>query len=109
MKIDKGIALTGADQWATEVVPNPNKDIAFPVHGDLIGKNGADRKYQFVYIFLAGPDQRRDGIQRWPDRRDLNRNCFGSDTCSRGAWLQLRRLCASASLTKRFASRTIPA
>ena len=27
--IDKGVCLTGADTWATEVVPNPNKDLAF--------------------------------------------------------------------------------
>ncbi len=66
--IDKGVCLTGADQWATEVVPNPNKDLAFPVHGELIAKNGiynhenldftgliADRKYQFAYIFSPAP------------------------------------------------------
>ena len=29
--IDKGVCMTGADTWATEVVPNPNKDLAFPV------------------------------------------------------------------------------
>jgi hypothetical protein len=34
------VFVTGADQWATEVVPNPNKDLAFPVHGQLICKNG---------------------------------------------------------------------
>jgi len=27
--IDKGVCMTGADTWATEVVPNPNKDLAF--------------------------------------------------------------------------------
>ena len=36
----QGPCLTGADQWATEVVPNPNKDLAFAVHGELITKNG---------------------------------------------------------------------
>jgi len=66
--IDKYAWVTGADQWATEVVPNPNKDLAFPVHGELICKNGicnhenldstgliADRKYQFVSIFSPAP------------------------------------------------------
>ena len=66
--IDKGISLTGADTWATEVVPNPNKDLAFPVHAELIAKNGIfnhenlffdellkDRKFQFVYIFATTP------------------------------------------------------
>ncbi|TAJ36339.1 MAG: cyclase family protein, partial [Reyranella sp.] len=38
--IDKGISLTGGDQWATEVVPNPDKNLAFPVHGELITKHG---------------------------------------------------------------------
>ena len=66
--IEKEVALTGADTWATEVVPNPDKKLAFPVHGELITKNGIfnhenlnfdelikDRKYQFVYIFSAMP------------------------------------------------------
>lgn len=66
--IDKGLAITGADTWATEVVPNPDKDLAFPVHGELITKNGivnhenmtfddllADRKHQFVYVFTPMP------------------------------------------------------
>ena len=66
--IDKGLCLTGADSWATEVVPNPDKDLAFPVHGELITKHGilnhenlnfdeliAERKYQFVYIYCPSP------------------------------------------------------
>ena len=82
--VDKGVCLTGADQWATEVVPNPNKDLAFPVHGELICKNGiynhenldftgliADRKYQFALHLLAGADQRRDRIEWRADRSDL--------------------------------------
>jgi hypothetical protein len=45
-------------------VPHPNKDLAVPVHGELICKNGiynhenldfteliADRKHQFVCLF----------------------------------------------------------
>ena len=49
-------------------MPNPDKSLAFPVHGELIAKNGIvnhenlnfdelvrDRKYQFVYIFCPSP------------------------------------------------------
>jgi kynurenine formamidase len=77
--IDKGVCVTGADQWATEVVPNPNKDLAFPVHGELITKNGiynhenldftaliADRKYQFVYVFSPAPIKGATGSNGGP-------------------------------------------
>jgi kynurenine formamidase len=77
--IDKGVCLTGADQWATEVVPNPNKDLAFVVHAELITKNGiynhenldftgliADRKYQFVYIFSPAPIKGATGSNGGP-------------------------------------------
>ena len=66
--VDKQLALVGADTWATEVVPNPDKRLAFPVHGELITRNGIfnhenlvfdelikARKYQFVYIFSPMP------------------------------------------------------
>jgi len=66
--VQKDLALTGADTWAVEVVPNPDKNLAFPVHGHLIAKHGilnhenlvfdeliADKKYQFVYIFSPAP------------------------------------------------------
>jgi kynurenine formamidase len=77
--IDKGICLTGGDTWAVEVVPNPNKDLAFPVHGELITKNGiynhenldftgliADRKYQFAYIFSPAPIKGATGSNGGP-------------------------------------------
>ncbi|MEM7545868.1 MAG: cyclase family protein [Pseudomonadota bacterium] len=38
--IDKGIAVVGADTWPVEVVPNPDPNLAFPVHQELIPKNG---------------------------------------------------------------------
>jgi hypothetical protein len=51
-----------------EVVPNPDKSLAYPVHGELLPKNGifnhenlrfdellADRKYQFMYVFVPVP------------------------------------------------------
>jgi kynurenine formamidase len=62
--IQKEVSLTGADTWATEVVPNPNADLAFVVHHELITKHGIfnhenldftevlhDRIYEFVYVF----------------------------------------------------------
>jgi kynurenine formamidase len=66
--IEKGACVCGADSWGVEAVPNPDKSLAFPVHGELITKNGifihenlnfegllADRKYQFVYVFSPAP------------------------------------------------------
>ncbi len=77
--IDKGVCLTGADTWATEVVPNPDKNLAFPVHGELITKHGifnhenldfttllADRKYQFAYIFSPAPIKGATGSNGGP-------------------------------------------
>ena len=62
--IDRQACMVGADTWATEVVPNPNPDLAFVVHNELITKHGilnhenldftavlADRVYQFAYVF----------------------------------------------------------
>jgi hypothetical protein len=66
--IEKDLALTAADTWAVEVVPNPDKSLAFPVHAELQTKHRilnhenlvfdelvADKKYQFVYIFAPAP------------------------------------------------------
>jgi len=62
--IKKQISLVGADTWPVEVVPNPDKNLAFPVHQMLITRNGifihenldfdsliADRSYRFAYVF----------------------------------------------------------
>lgn len=38
--IERGIAVVGADTWPVEVVPNPDPNLAFPVHQELIPKNG---------------------------------------------------------------------
>ena len=38
--IEKGVAVVGADTWPVEVVPNPDPNLAFPVHQELIPKNG---------------------------------------------------------------------
>ena len=58
----------GHDTWAVEVVPNPDKTLAFAVHMTLQTKHGiynhenllfdsliADKKYQFVYVFTPVP------------------------------------------------------
>jgi len=62
--IDKQCCVVGADTWPVEVVPNPNKDLAFVVHNELITKNGIylhenldftslvnDKVSEFVYVF----------------------------------------------------------
>ena len=62
--IDKKPSMIGSDQWATEVIPNPDPDLTFPVHSELIPKNGifnlenmifdevlADGEYEFLFIF----------------------------------------------------------
>jgi len=66
--VGKQIAVTGADTWATEVVPNPNEKLAFRVHQILLTQNGIfnhenlffdellkDGKYRFVYVFAPMP------------------------------------------------------
>ena len=63
--IDKQVVLIGADTWGVEVVPNPDSSLAFPVHQELITKNGihihedldtaalaADGVWTFCYIML---------------------------------------------------------
>jgi len=66
--VDRDLCLTASDTPSTEVVPNPDASLAFPVHGELLAKHGilnheslvfdeliADRKYQFVYVFVPVP------------------------------------------------------
>lgn len=63
--IDRKITLIGADTWPVEVVPNPDSNLAFPVHQELIAKNGihifenlnlaalaTDKVYQFLFLLL---------------------------------------------------------
>ncbi|MEM7509207.1 MAG: cyclase family protein, partial [Pseudomonadota bacterium] len=37
--VEKGVAIVGSDTWPVEVVPNPG-GLAFPVHQELIPRNG---------------------------------------------------------------------
>ena len=66
--IAKNLCLTGADTWSVEVMPNPDKAVTNPLHSELLTRNGifnhenltfdtllADRKYQFVYVFVPVP------------------------------------------------------
>ena len=66
--VSKEPCMVGSDTWATEVVPNPNQDLVFVVHNELITKHGIynhenlnfddlikDRAYEFVYIFNPMP------------------------------------------------------
>jgi kynurenine formamidase len=77
--VEKDLALTGADTWAVEVVPNPDKSLAFVVHSELQTKYGihnhenlifdeliADKKYQFVYCFAPAPIKGATGSNGCP-------------------------------------------
>ncbi len=57
------VSMVGADTWPTEVVPNPDPSLMYPVHQELITKNGIfnlenmvfdglirDRVYEFLFI-----------------------------------------------------------
>jgi kynurenine formamidase len=71
--IGKGVLAVGADTWGLEVVPFETPDI-FPVHQELIPKNGtyilenmntgplaADRAYEF--LFVLGPSRITGAVQ----------------------------------------------
>lgn len=61
---DRKIVIAGADTWPVEVVPHEDAEAAFPVHQELIVRNGiyilenldlsglaADRVYEFAFLF----------------------------------------------------------
>ena len=37
---EREVTMVGSDSWPTEVIPNPNSNLAFPVHQELMMKNG---------------------------------------------------------------------
>ncbi len=62
--VEREVVLVGSDTWATEVVPNPDPELQFPVHQLLIPQNGIyifenlateelarDRVYEFAFFF----------------------------------------------------------
>jgi kynurenine formamidase len=66
--VEKQVAYVGSDTWPTEVNPNPDPDLAGPVHIELITKHGIfnhenldftallqDKVYEFAYIFVPVP------------------------------------------------------
>jgi kynurenine formamidase len=55
--VDEEIVMVGSDNWGIEVSPNPNKDLAGPVHQLLLTRNGI---YQFEN--LATEDLARDSV-----------------------------------------------
>ena len=73
------VIAVGADTWAVEVVPNPDKSLAFVVHSELQTKHGihnhenlffddliAAKKYQFVYCFAPAPIKGATGSNGCP-------------------------------------------
>jgi len=65
---DAGVAVVGSDTWPVEVVPNPDPNLAFPVHQEFLPKRGifihenlaSERLaeagvYEFAYIFSPVP------------------------------------------------------
>ena len=61
--IERQVTMIGADSWGSEVFPNPDEAQVFPVHQELLTKNGifnlenmqldelvADVAYEFVFI-----------------------------------------------------------
>lgn len=65
---ERQVCLVGADCWGIEVVPNPDEKQVFPVHQELLLRNGiylhenldleslaADASWQFAYIFAPLP------------------------------------------------------
>ncbi len=77
--IDRGVCVVGADSWGMECVPNPDKNLAFPLHAELIAKNGifiqenmvfdellVDKKMQFVYSYTPSPIKGATGSHGCP-------------------------------------------
>ena len=62
--VARKVSMVGSDQWGTEVGPNPDPSLAFPVHQELIMKNGIfnienltleelarDAAWEFLFVF----------------------------------------------------------
>ena len=62
--VEREVVIVGSDTWSMEVVPNPDSNLAFPVHQLLIPRNGIyifenllteelarDRVYEFAFFF----------------------------------------------------------
>ena len=62
--VEQNASMFGSDQWNREVTPNPNPNLVFPVHTELIAKHGiwnlenmvydelvADEVFEFMFVF----------------------------------------------------------
>jgi hypothetical protein len=62
--VDRRPSMAGSDSSGLEVTPNPDRQLIFPVHQELITKNGvwnlenlhfeellAERAYEFLFVF----------------------------------------------------------
>ena len=50
---ERKASMVGSDQWCTEVIPNPDGNLVFPVHQELITKNGIWNLENMVFDELA--------------------------------------------------------
>jgi hypothetical protein len=95
---EKDLCLTAADTWAVEVVPNPDKNLAFMVHTELQTKLGilnrenlvfddliADRNFQLVYTFTRRGSKTRPGSRGCPIAVTEGLNRAGRFPSMRGA------------------------
>jgi kynurenine formamidase len=66
--VARNAAMIGSDTWTSEVVPNPDPELAFPVHQELLTKNGifnlenlkleelsAEGAHEFLFVFAPVP------------------------------------------------------
>jgi kynurenine formamidase len=52
-----GVVVVGADTWGVEIMPNPDPDLAAPVHQLLLDRHGI-----YLHENLATEDLARDGV-----------------------------------------------
>jgi kynurenine formamidase len=65
---ERKVTMFGSDSWTGEVVPNPDPGLAFPVHQELLTKNGifilenltleelaSDGAHEFLFVFTPVP------------------------------------------------------
>lgn len=66
--VERRATMIGSDSWTGEVVPNPDPTLVFPVHQELLPKNGifnlenlkleelaGDGVYEFLFVFTPVP------------------------------------------------------
>ena len=66
--VARKLTMIGSDSWTSEVVPNPDPELVFPVHQELLTKNGifnlenldleelaSDGIHEFLFVFAPVP------------------------------------------------------